>query len=670
MNLSKNMALLLTILLITCSFMDGAGLASNDNTREKQDGESNWWDDWNRDKNHNKIDDVIEEIAPEEKIGIFINYDRHPTKEDINRLSKFDIDIKYVYKYIDVICARNVDFEDVMAVSRLPHVVMVKLETKVYPALDVSARAIKTRESDNYSPTTAFEMGFTGAGVSIAILDTGVDDGGWAPGQKHDFLDDLDDNPVTNEVSDRKRIAGVDFTQEETILVPRDGSYDPDDTYGHGTHCAGIALGTGGSDKQYIGMAPQARLVDVKVIENWGKGNTGDTMAGLEWCIDHMNEYNIKILSLSLGGSQNSDGSDEESQMVNTAVDAGLVVVVSIGNDGDLPPQGDGVADNSNLISRPAAADKAITVGSVYDHETIDRSDDTLSDFSHTGPRLDDGDDDPYDELKPDVVAYGEDITSAQANTASGTITHSGTSMACPHVAGVVALILEANPSLSPENVKKILHDSAEQRGTPSFPSLDPKYNTHYGWGIVDAYKAVELARGFVDIGIDINHPVEDTEVRGTVEISGNAYILMGSGSISSVEVSIDDPKFETYTLTSEETTSWSVSWDTWGWNGRRTIYAKATSGQYTAITSVDVTVYNSGSSGGDDGLPSDEGPPKIDLPFGLGKVSLYAAVGFVLIIAAIVGIIVATVILRRRRFYKQLLAARRAEQGGEQDIR
>jgi subtilisin family serine protease len=665
MKISRKMVILLVILLISCTFTNVIGAALPDASQENIE-EHVWWKDWKRDANRNKIEDIIEDISPNERFGIFINYDRMPTEMDVNRLSKFDFDVKYVYKYIEVICARNVVFEDVDEISCLPHVIMVKLEPKIYQTLDVSTKAAKAQESDKYSPTTAWELGFNGAGVNIAILDSGVDDGGWAPGQKHEFLDDLDDDPVTNDASDRKRVAGVDFTQEESIFVSRDGSYDPDDTNGHGTHCAGIAMGTGGESDFFMGVAPQARLVDVKVIENWGSGNTGDTMAGIEWCIDKKSNFNIKILSLSLGGTQSSDGTDEESRLVNTAVEAGLVVVVSIGNDGDPPPLGDGVADNSNVIPRPAAADGAITVGSVYDRETIDRSDDSISDFSFSGPRLDDGDDDPYDELKPDIVGYGEDITSAQANTASGTITYSGTSMSCPQVAGVVALMLQANPSLTPPQVKEILHQSAEQRGTPSFPSLDTKYNTKYGYGIVDAYRAVEMARGYVEVGISIDSPLDDALVTGVTEIKGQAYILSGSGEVSSVEISIDDPNFQSYTLKAEGTSFWTVEWDTHGSEGIRTIYARAKSGEYLATTSIVVAVVNDDGSGGGDGLLEDDGKNKISLPFGIGRVSVMAAAAFVGILAAIIIMVIVGILIRRRRMYRRLLEERQ----GQQNIR
>jgi subtilisin family serine protease len=604
MQISKHHVLLLTILLVICTFSEVAGNSIDLEKPENKDQEPKWWEDWSRDTNHNKIEDSIEALPAGEKFGIFINYDHPPDDEDVKRLSKFDFDVKFVYKYIDVICARNVGFSDVEGIITLPHVVMVKMESKNSPALDISSRSIKARESEYYSPNTAFDIDLTGERIGVAILDTGVDDWGRTPSQRHESVDDLDDDPST---SDQKFSAGVDFTQEESIFAPRDGTYNPDDSNGHGTHCAGIAMGTGGADKTYVGVAPQAELIDIRVMETYGLGSAGEIMAGIEWCISNKNQYNIRVLSLSIGSFSDSDGTDEQAQLVNKAVEAGLVVVAAMGNDG------------KKFTPHWAGADGAIAVGSVDDKSTIDRSDDSLSDFSNTGPRLDDGDEDEMDELKPDVVAYGDDIDSAQANTASGYISHSGTSMATPHVAGVVALMLHANPTLTPEQVKQILHDSAEARGSPTFPSLDPKYNSDYGWGIVDAYKAVDMARGFVQLGITILDPIKNELVSGVTEIKGEAFIINGSGSISTVEISIDDPTFSSDVIKAQGTTSWSHEWNTLGLNGGRTIYARAKSGEFSATTSVRVIVENKGAGGDGDEL-IDDGPPKVQLPFGIGR--------------------------------------------------
>jgi subtilisin family serine protease len=646
MTVSRNIALLLTILMIGSFIPSGVGLSAESFINESPQDKTNWWDDWKGDINHNKVEDSIEVLGQNERIGIFIDYDRHPDDDDVNRLSSFDFDLKYVYKYIDVICARNVAVEDVDALSHLPNVVMIKLEPKIYPLLDISSRAIKARDSDNFSPNTVFDMGYTGEGISIAILDTGVDDLGRTPSQRHESLDDLDDSQST---TDDKFIAGVDFTQEETILNPRDGSFNPDDVDGHGTHCAGIAMGTGGTDDIYVGVAPMARLVDVKVMENWGAGNQGDAIAGIDWCIEHKSEFNIRVLSMSLGGIfGESDGSDEASLAVNRASDAGMVVVVAMGNDGE------------NRVSSPAAADSSIAVGSVDDEDTINRDDDTLSSFSNTGPRNDDGDNDQLDELKPDVVSYGGGIRSAQANTASGYVIKSGTSMSTPHVAGVVALMLQANPNLSPDKIKLVLHETSEARGTPSYPEIDPRYNTDYGWGIVDAFKAVDMARGFVEVTVNITQPSDFAIVSGKITISGTASV--DRGSVGLVQVSIDDSNFQDFTLDAEGTTSWSITWDTEYWNGIREIHARAYSGEYYDTASITVIVENDDGTGGDGGSGEDKGPATIDL--GFMRVSLLAAIAFVGILIALIVIIVVAVILRRKKMYKKLIAERQTQQG------
>jgi len=141
--------------------------------------------------------------------------------------------------------------------------------------------------------------------------------------------------------------------------------------------------------------------------------------------------------------------------------------------------------------------------------------------------------------------------------------------------------------------------------------------------------------------------------------------VTTGSGNINWVEVSIDDPNFDPFnTMRAEGTSSWSVSWDTKGWNGRRTIYARAWSGNYSATASIEVIVENPDTPGGNGVINPDEGPPKINLPFGWGKVSLLAAAAFIGILATVIIAIIAAVLLRRRKRYMQLIAARRAEQG------
>jgi hypothetical protein len=311
---------------------------------------------------------------------------------------------------------------------------------KVYALLDTSLEVMKINLA--YS-----EFGLTGENITIAVIDTGID-------ASHESLDDLDDDPVTN---DPKIIGFKDFVNFRT------NSYDD---MGHGTHCAGIAAGTGGSEGIYKGVAPQAKLVGVKVLNSWGSGYTSDVIAGIEWTIQNKDVYNISIISMSLGRSQNGDGTSPEEIAATTAVENGISFAVSAGNSGP----------SENTVGIPASAKKVITVGAIDDNKNI-------AGFSSRGPTKD-------DRIKPEVSAVGVDVISSVPKggcvlcDSSGWMSLQGTSMAAPHVAGVVALIKQANSSLNTDEIRQLLMNTAEDRGE------EGPDNT-YGWGIVDTLNAL-----------------------------------------------------------------------------------------------------------------------------------------------------------------------------------
>jgi serine protease AprX len=280
--------------------------------------------------------------------------------------------------------------------------------------------------------------------TTIALLDSGID------ANHVDF-------------AGGKVIAWKDFVS---------GRAEPYDDNGHGTHCASIAAGrrlpeAGGAAP--IGVAPGAALVVLKVLGRSGAGRMRDIAAGLQYCIDERESLGIRVVNMSMGTDGSSDGEDFGSRMVNRAVAAGLVVVVAAGNEGP----------RTHTIGSPAAAEDAITVGSMADPGAGGFA---LSPFSSRGP-TEDG------RYKPDLCAPGEGIRAARAGTASGYIRYSGTSMAAPFVAGVAALVLTANPSLSPAEVKETLMRTAVDFGLPG-------RDNDYGAGRLDAYRAVSAARG------------------------------------------------------------------------------------------------------------------------------------------------------------------------------
>jgi serine protease AprX len=319
------------------------------------------------------------------------------------------------------------------------------------------------------------QLGLDGAGIGIAVIDSGI-----APS-----LDDLADPVTSSERVDRF----VDFVN---------GAALPYDDYGHGTHVAGIIAGNGAdSGGARSGIAPAARLVVLKVLDGSGQGRISDLIAAFDYAVTHMTELNIRIVNLSVAaGVYESYNADPLTLAAKRAVDAGLVVVASAGNAG-RNQQGQ---TQYGGITAPGNAPWVLTVGASSHMGTVDRSDDTIAAFSSRGPTA-------FDRTaKPDLVAPGVGIESLSApgsqlyNAMSGyllpgtTLTSylpylslSGTSQAAPVVAGTVALMLQANPALTPNAVKAALQFTAQ-----IYPSYDPLTE---GAGFLNAAGAVGLAR-------------------------------------------------------------------------------------------------------------------------------------------------------------------------------
>jgi serine protease AprX len=217
------------------------------------------------------------------------------------------------------------------------------------------------------------------------------------------------------------------------------------DGHGHGTHVCGIASGSGAaSDGKYTGVAPDAFLMVAKVLKADGAGFTSDVMAGVEWAVSQR----AQVINLSLGSSGPSDGTDALSAACDAAWGRGVVVCVAAGNDGPA----------SGAVGSPGSARKVITVGATDDVDAI-------AGFSSRGPTQD-------GRQKPDVCCPGVGIAAPRAaGTAMGSVVDdrytraSGTSMATPHASGAAALILQANPAFTPDQVKGRLMETAKNLG-------------------------------------------------------------------------------------------------------------------------------------------------------------------------------------------------------------
>ena len=457
------------IILLVFSFQPIKSTPNFSSTKPFISVKKEHWKNWSRDRNHNKIDDLIEfkvektSYKDQDSISVFVHYDHKPNVLDVENLESLDVTISYTAKFINTICVRNLSFPLVQKIADLPGVVMVELQPRIYSRLDISVRAIKVRESSFYSPNTVWDLGYTGNDVVVAVLDTGVDD-------EHEFLKG-------------KFVAGFDCSGVTSVT---DRETNPDDEDGHGTHVASIIMGTGGSAGQYIGVAPSAMLVDVKVLSKRGV-NLGDQLIrGIEWVIENKDKYDIKVINLSVGSDiEDPDGTSAISQAANTAVESGLVVVAAAGNEGP----------EEYTLCAPAVADNVICVTALDDRDTVSREDDVIASYSSRGPRLDGA-------KKPDVCAPGTGIVAAKGEetgeAGNEVVVMSGTSMAAPHVSGLAALILDANPTLSPFDVKRIILDTAEDKGSEGWDSA-------YGWGEIDAYEAVLNALG----ESEVNQPPE-----------------------------------------------------------------------------------------------------------------------------------------------------------------
>ncbi len=285
-----------------------------------------------------------------------------------------------------------------------------------------------------------WDKGITGKGTTICVIDTGM-----AP--HPDYKD---------------RIIGF-----KDFVNGKEQAYDDQ---GHGTHCTGITAGDGSSSAgKYKGVAPEASLVGVKVLDKNGSGSFSDIIKGIQWAIENKQQYGINVVSMSLGGPANQQADkDPVSIAAEKAVEAGLVMVIAAGNSG---PGG-------GTIGTPAQAEHVITVGAMDDKGTIQRDDDNLARFSSCGPTS-------FDKrIKPDILAPGVNITAA-SNKGDGYVTMSGTSMATPYAAGVMALASQVKPDIKPQELKDVAMSTADK-----LP--DPKYTENQqGKGVVDPLELI-----------------------------------------------------------------------------------------------------------------------------------------------------------------------------------
>jgi serine protease AprX len=300
----------------------------------------------------------------------------------------------------------------------------------VEPALTNSTQTIGA----NYVWET---LGYTGTGIKVAVIDTGINythpdlGGGFGNG--------------------KKVVDGYDFVNNDE---------NPMDDNGHGTHVAGIVAANG----TIKGVAPNATLLAVKVLDSTGSGYTSDVISGIDWSVAN----GADIISMSLGSftQPNDEFADVTNIVSDAAVDREIVVVVAAGNDGP----------GTGTISSPGSSKKVITVGASNSQSTVTIDDDTIALFSSRGPSA-------FGRLDPEVVAPGVSINSTNYTVPYSLM--SGTSMSTPHVSGAVALLLQKHPSLTPAEVRRILMQTASNLTASNIHAFEK------GAGIINVTKAL-----------------------------------------------------------------------------------------------------------------------------------------------------------------------------------
>lgn len=425
----------------------------------------------------------------------------------------------------------NSDLEIIRAVgASLDNRELAALWDKPVAGLRIYDDATVTTSSSDALPETYYptesgasplhQGGVTGRGVTVAVLDTGV----WrvkGPLQQTSYGRDPRVLAQYDVILARENPEAYQLPPLETY------SRDIDDRNGHGTHVSSIIASSGiATTGRYQGVAPGVNLVSVRVLDNEGAGRYSDVIQGIQWVVSNRTRFSIRVMNLSLSGPPQSHyWEDPLNQAVMFAWSTGIVVVAAAGNRGPDPM----------TIGVPGNVPYVITVGAITDnYHPNEVSEYRLATFSSAGPTYEGF-------IKPEVVAMGghirayapDDGTLAQRfpqwiDSRYPDLTMSGTSQAAAVTSGVVALMLEANPSLTPDNVKCRLMSSAN-------PAVRPDGRLAYsvfqqGAGMVNAQSAMySTASGCANRGLTVAHDLAGLQHfggRANQDSNGNYYVM------------------------------------------------------------------------------------------------------------------------------------------------
>ncbi len=384
--------------------------------------------------------------------------------------------------------------------------------------------------------SAAWNAGFTGAGVGVAVIDSGINDS----------------HPDLSNSSGASRVV---YHQDFTGTPTTNAAGAKYDLYGHGTHVAGIIGGNGSlSGGQYEGVAPGVTLIDLRALDANGAGTDSTVIAAIQQAVALKSTFNIKVINLSLGrGIPASYTQDPLCQAVEAAWKSGIVVVVAAGNYGRLSING---SNGFGTITAPGNDPLVLTVGATKSNGSASASAETLASYSSKGPSA-------YDHVvKPDLVAPGNEVVSLAAPGATleaeypyeavaGTdgnnayFTLSGTSMATPAVAGAVALLLQEQSTLTPDQVKARLMKTASKMNVAFNLVSTSAYVPHLSQTFLSTYDLFSVGSGLLNVqsavaNSDLAPPTVGSALSPTAVYNpqnGTVSLVYGNSSVSSNSV-------------------------------------------------------------------------------------------------------------------------------------
>jgi serine protease AprX len=454
-----------------------------------------------------------------ETVRIIVQYKQVPRAEQEGRMQHLGARLNHRLSLVNGIALT-------IPVSALP---ALEADSEVVSvSLDHPLRGLDEITNTATNVPSAWNAGYTGKGIGVAVIDSGINDNHpdlWNSSQSH---------------------SRVVYHEDFTGTATSNSSGAQYDLYGHGTHVAGIIGGNGYlSSGNYSGVAPAVNLVDLRVLDSTGSGTDSNVIAAIQQAIALQNKYNIQAINLSLGrGIAVSYTQDALCQAVESAWKAGIVVVVAAGNYGRLSVDG---SDGYGTITAPGNDPFVLTVGAMNSNGSSSQASEVMTSYTSKGPTT-------YDHVvKPDIMAPGNAIVSLSAAGATleaefptelvtgndgnnDYFTLSGTSMATPVVTGAVALLLQQNSNLTPDQVKALLmqttYGAFPTSTVVSVPALSETFTEYYdlfsiGSGLLNMQSALsENNLAPSTVGAALSPSVVYNSSSGTVSlVDGNSSV-------------------------------------------------------------------------------------------------------------------------------------------------